>query len=370
MPFDAADRRHMHAALALAARGLGSVHPNPSVGCVLVRDGVVVGRGWTQPGGRPHGETEALRRAGAAARGATAYVSLEPCNHHGKTPPCTEALLAAGVARVVVACEDPDPRVAGSGVRRLRDAGVLVEAGLCAEEAFELNRGFFTRILHGRPLFTLKLATTLDGRIATHTHQSKWITGPDARAHGHALRASHDAIMVGIGTALADNPDLTCRLPGLAHRSPVRIVVDSRLRLPLTGRLATTAGTVATWVVTREDADPVRAATFADCGIEVLRVPADAAGLPDVARAAGLLGDRGITRVLVEGGSTLAASMLRAGLIDRLEWFRSAAVIGGDGVAAVAPFGVDDLAAAARFERVAVRRCGGDVVESYLRRDA
>ncbi|WP_029006712.1 bifunctional diaminohydroxyphosphoribosylaminopyrimidine deaminase/5-amino-6-(5-phosphoribosylamino)uracil reductase RibD [Azospirillum halopraeferens] len=369
MPFDADDRRHMLAALGLAARGLGTVMPNPAVGCVLVRDGTVVGRGWTQPGGRPHAETEALRRAGAAARGATAYVSLEPCNHHGKTPPCTEALLAAGVARVVVACEDPDPRVAGGGVHRLRAAGVAVDVGLCTAEALDLNRGFFSRILHGRPSFTLKLATTLDGRIATHGGESRWITGPEARARGHALRATHDAIMIGIGTALADDPELTCRLPGLSHRSPLRIVVDSRLRLPLTGRLAATARDVPTWILTREDADGTRAAAFTDCGVEVLRIPADGAGLPDVTRAGALLGERGVTRVLVEGGATLAASLLRAGLIDRVEWFRAASVIGGDGLAAVAPFGVDALAAAVRFTCTGVRRCGADVVESYVRVD-
>ncbi|MGQ9371797.1 bifunctional diaminohydroxyphosphoribosylaminopyrimidine deaminase/5-amino-6-(5-phosphoribosylamino)uracil reductase RibD [Azospirillum sp. ST 5-10] len=370
MPFDSDDLRHMQSALALAARGLGTVWPNPSVGCVLVRDGLVVGRGWTQPGGRPHGETEALRRAGAAARGATAYVSLEPCNHHGKTPPCTEALLEAGIGRVVVACEDPDPRVAGSGVRRLRDAGLEVEVGLCAEEAYELNRGFFTRILRGRPLFTLKLATTLDGRIATHGGESKWITGAAARAWGHRLRAGHDAIMIGVGTALADNPDLTCRLPGLAHRSPLRIVVDSRLRLPLTGRLVATARTVPTWIFTRDDADPLRIQAFTACGVEVLPLPADGAGLPDVVRAAAVLAERGITRVLVEGGATLAASLLRAALVDRLEWFRAARVIGGDGIAAVAPFGVDRLADAAAFRRIDVRRCGEDAVERYVRHDA
>jgi len=364
------DLRHMRAALALAARGLGNTWPNPSVGCVLVKDGTVVGRGWTQPGGRPHGETEALARAGEAARGATAYVSLEPCNHHGKTPPCSEALIAAGVARVVVACEDPDPRVAGGGVRRLREAGIAVDTGVCAEEAYELNRGFFTRILHDRPLFTLKLATTLDGRIATHGGESKWITGDTARAWGHGLRASHDAIMVGIRTALADDPELTCRLAGLEHRSPVRVIFDSRLRLPLTSKLAASAARVPTWLVTCVDPDPLRAEAFAGCGVQLIPVPPDGAGLPAPALAAKALAARGITRVLVEGGATLAASLLRARLVDRVEWFRAARVIGGDGIAAVAGFGVDRLAEAADFERVAVRRAGADVAESYVRRPA
>src|SRR5689334_20006331 len=217
------DLRSMRAALALARRGLGTVWPNPAVGCVIVSDGRVVGRGWTQPGGRPHGETEALRRAGEAARRATAYVSLEPCCHWGKTPPCVDALIAAGVRRVVVALEDPDPRVAGRGIARLRDAGVEVETGVCTEEAAEINAGFFCRLRLGRPLVTLKLATSLDGRIATRSGESQWITGPPARERSHLLRATHDAILVGTETVIADDPQLTCRLPGLADRSPVRV---------------------------------------------------------------------------------------------------------------------------------------------------
>lgn len=362
---DEADRRHMRAALALAERGLGSTWPNPSVGCVLVKDGRVVGRGWTQPGGRPHAETEALGRAGTAARGATAYVTLEPCNHHGRTPPCSEALIAAGVARVVVGCEDPDPRVSGGGLRRLRAAGIAVESGVLGEEAWALNRGFFSRILHARPLVTLKLASTLDGRIATRTGESRWITGDTARAWGHGLRARHDAIMIGSGTALVDDPELTCRLPGLAARSPVRLVVDGRLRLPLTARLVATARTVPTWVITRADADPARVAALTGCGVLVLPVAADAAGLPDLTAALKALAGRGITRVLAEGGATLAASLLRAGLVDRLEWFRAGLVIGGDGTPAVTGFGLETLAAAPRFARVAVRRAGPDLLESY-----
>lgn len=362
------DLHHMRSALALASRGLGTTWPNPAVGCVLVRDGAVVGRGWTQPGGRPHAETEALARAGAAARGATAYVTLEPCNHYGKTPPCALALVEAGVARVVVACQDPDPRVAGGGLERLRAAGIEVVTGVLEDEAWALNEGFFRRILDRRPLFTQKLATTLDGRIATRTGQSQWITGPVARAWGHGLRASHDAIMVGIRTALADDPELTCRLPGLSHRSPVRIVVDSRLRLPLTARLVATARAVPTWIVTRDDADTTRRQAFAECGIELVAVPPDAAGFPDLVAAAGALAERGLTRVLAEGGATLAASLLRAGLTDRLEWFRAAGVIGGDGLAAVAGFGVEALDGMPRFERIAVRAAGTDLVESYARR--
>ncbi len=362
------DLRHMRAALALAARGLGTVWPNPAVGCVIVRDGRVVGRGWTQPGGRPHAETEALARAGDQARGATAYVSLEPCSHHGRTPPCADALIRAGIARCVIACEDPDPRVAGAGLKRLREAGMAVDTGVCTEEAYELNRGFFTRILRDRPLVTLKAATTLDGRIATHGGESQWITGAAARARGHALRANHDAILVGIGTALADDPALTCRLPGLEGRSPVRIVVDGRLRLPLTSALVRTAKETPTWIVVMEGHDERRAAVLRDCGVELIVVPADAAGRPDLFAAMRAFAGRGLTRVLVEGGAALAASLLRADLVDRIEWFRAACLIGGDGVPAVLGFGVDRLSDAPRFERVGMRSVGADVEERYVRR--
>ncbi|HEX5079092.1 MAG TPA: bifunctional diaminohydroxyphosphoribosylaminopyrimidine deaminase/5-amino-6-(5-phosphoribosylamino)uracil reductase RibD, partial [Geminicoccaceae bacterium] len=225
------DRHFMAVALRLAARGLGSVWPNPAVGCVLVHGERIVGRGWTQPGGRPHGEVEALRRAGAAALGATAYVSLEPCAHYGRTPPCTMALLQAGVRRVVAATLDPDPRVDGRGIEQLRQAGVEVALGVGRAAAEALNAGFILRVRAGRPLVTLKLATSLDGRIATRRGDSRWITGEPARARAHLLRARHDAIMIGSGTALADDPSLTCRLPGLEERSPARVVLDRRLRL-------------------------------------------------------------------------------------------------------------------------------------------
>src|SRR5919202_715739 len=268
----------MRAALALARRGLGNTWPNPSVGCVVVRDGRVVGRGWTQPGGRPHAETEALARAGDASKGATAYITLEPCCHWGQTPPCTDALLVAGVARVVVAMEDPDPRVLGDGIDRLRSAGIEVTVGVCADEAAELNAGFTKRIVEGRPLTTLKLATTLDGRIATHRGESQWITGPAARERAHALRADHDAIMVGSNTVLVDNPLLTCRLPGLEHRSPVRLVVDSRLRVPLTARLVAGARQVPTWFVTLHHGDAARCEAFRSCGVELIEVDLDPGG--------------------------------------------------------------------------------------------
>lgn len=355
----------MRAALALARRGLGSVWPNPAVGCVIVNYGRVVGRGWTQPGGRPHGETEALRRAGSAAQGATAYVSLEPCCHWGRTPPCADALIAAGVQRVVVALEDPDRRVAGEGVRRLRAAGLEVETGLCAPEAAEVNAGFFCRLRLGRPLVTVKLATSLDGRIATRHGESQWITGPPARERAHSMRAAHDAIMVGTGTVLADDPQLTCRLPGLGHRSPVRVVIDRHLRIPPTMRLIADAGDNPTWVLTLPSADPARRAAFAASGVTVIDIDADPEGRIGLGAALAALGDRGITRLLVEGGGRLTAALVRAGLIDRLAWVHAPLLIGNDGIPAVAGFGLDVLAEAPRFERLSTETVGGDVLTVF-----
>jgi diaminohydroxyphosphoribosylaminopyrimidine deaminase/5-amino-6-(5-phosphoribosylamino)uracil reductase len=362
-----ADRQHMRAALALARRGLGTVWPNPAVGCVIVRDGRVLGRGWTQPGGRPHAETEALAMAGLAARGATVYVTLEPCAHHGKTPPCAEALVAAGVARVVVATGDPDPRVSGRGVEILVRAGIEVVEGVLEAEAAEVNAGFFLRVRENRPLVTLKLASTLDGRIATHSGESRWITGDAARASAHLLRAEHDVIMIGSGTALADNPELTCRLPGLGERSPVRVVVDGRLRLPLTSRLVAGASDIPTWVVTLEHGDAARRAVYEEAGVEVVGVPAGADGAVDLGAALSALADSGVTRVLAEGGAHLAAALLRANLVDRLVWFRAPRMMGGDGLPAAVSFGVDHLSQTPRFERIDARPVGEDMMETYIR---
>ena len=355
---------YMRAALVLARRGLGLVAPNPAVGCVLVRDGVVVGRGWTQPGGRPHAETEALRRAGAAARGATAYVTLEPCAHRGQTPPCAEALIEAGIARCVVAIEDPDPRVAGRGLRKLRDAGVAVSTGLLAAEAEALNAGFLKRIRTGRPLVLLKLASTLDGRIATHTGESRWITGEPARQFAHLLRRRYDAVMVGSGTVLADDPELSVRLPGLGDPPPLRIVVDGRLRTPLTSKFVEQAPTHPSLILTLPG-DRLRHRAFIDCGVKLVEVPPDGDGNIDLDVALAELGRLGLTRVLVEGGATLAASLLRRKLVDRLAWFRSAGLIGGDGLAAIKPFGTDRLAEQARGIRLSIMRIGEDLLETF-----
>ncbi len=345
----------MAAALSLAARNLGQTWPNPAVGCVIVDErGHVVGRGWTQRGGRPHAETEALKMAGERARGGTAYVTLEPCSHHGKTPPCAEALVAAGIKRCVAAIEDPDPRVSGRGLAKLREAGIAVEAGVLAERARELNAGFLTRITRGRPLVALKLATSLDGRIATRAGESRWITGEEARAFGHRLRATHDAIAVGSGTVLADDPELTCRLQGLEDRSPVRLVFDRRGRIPATAKIL--AGGPPTWLIGETAGKVKNAAQF----IEIMKDTT-----PEEVLAK--LGEAGLTRILVEGGAVLATALLKAGLVDRLYWFRAPIVIGGDGLPGVMPMDVDRLAQGVGLRCVGRRALGNDVLELYER---
>ncbi|CCQ73830.1 bifunctional: diaminohydroxyphosphoribosylaminopyrimidine deaminase (N-terminal); 5-amino-6-(5-phosphoribosylamino) uracil reductase [Magnetospira sp. QH-2] len=360
----------MRVALSLAGRGLGRVWPNPAVGCLLVEgdgceSGGVVGRGWTQPGGRPHAETEALRRAGNAARGTTAYVTLEPCNHQGQTPPCSEALIKAGVTRVVAALRDPDPRTAGQGLETLSRAGIDVTEGVCEADAAELNAGFLLRVTKGRPLFTIKTATSLDGRIATHGGDSQWVTGDRARALGHQLRANHDAILVGIGTALTDNPSLTCRLPGLQGRSPLPVVLDSALRLPLDSLLVRRAKGEKVWVVCTERAAGDRKKALCDKGVEVIQVASAKDGRPDLRIMAKALGERGLTRVLVEGGGTVAGAFVADGLADRLAWFRAPRLIGGDGTPAFGTLGVDKLARTPYFQPSGRRQAEPDWMETY-----
>ncbi|PQO23467.1 bifunctional diaminohydroxyphosphoribosylaminopyrimidine deaminase/5-amino-6-(5-phosphoribosylamino)uracil reductase RibD, partial [Rhodobacteraceae bacterium WD3A24] len=267
------DRRFLSLALDLGARGLGATWPNPAVGCVIVREGRIIGRGWTAPGGRPHGEAVALARAGAGAQGATAYVSLEPCAHHGRTPPCAAALARAGIARVVTPMDDPDPRVAGRGHRMLREAGVELATGVMAGAAEAAHRGFLTRVRRGRPMVTLKLATSFDGRIATAAGESRWITGPQARRAVHALRATHDAVLVGGGTARADDPMLTVRDMG-AMPQPVRVVASRALDVPADGRLAASAGEVPVWLLHAAGAPPeARRAAWARAGARLIPVP-------------------------------------------------------------------------------------------------
>jgi diaminohydroxyphosphoribosylaminopyrimidine deaminase / 5-amino-6-(5-phosphoribosylamino)uracil reductase len=359
----AEDRRFMALALSLGRRGLGRVWPNPAVGCVIVAEGRIVGRGWTADGGRPHAETRALAQAGAAARGAAAYVTLEPCAHHGQTPPCAEALIAAGVARVVVAAGDPDPRVSGRGIALLRAAGIRVESGVMAAEALADHAGFLRRVTAGRPVVTLKLAATLDGRIATAAGQSRWITGPAARAMVHALRARHDAVMVGGGTARADDPALTVRGLGI-DRQPVRVVVSRHLDIPEDGQLARTAREVPLWLCHAAGSAGVaaweaRGAVCLPCAVAGAQVA------PESALQA--LAGKGLTRVFCEGGGGLAASLLGAGLVDEVVVFSAGMVIGAEGMPMVGALGVGALADAPRFGLAEVRDLAGDVMHRWVR---
>ncbi len=352
------DLHFMRLALQLGERAQGAAWPNPAVGCVLVADGRIVGRGWTGPGGRPHAETVALARAGAAARGSTAYVTLEPCAHHGRTPPCCEALVAAGVARVVVPMLDPDPRVDGRGIAALRAAGVVVDVGCLEAEARRAHAGFLARHAARRPMVTLKVAASLDGRIAVASGIGRWLTGERARAWAHRLRAEHDAVLVGSGTVLADDPDLTCRLPGLSRRSPVRVVLDRRLRLPLKSRLVRTARRRPVWVVTRSSADPAHRARLEAQGVRVELLPHERS--ERLADTLALLAESGITRLLVEGGREIATAFVRAGLVDRMVLFHAPILLGAEGVSMVGGLDVPRPDAAPRWIAVEDRSVGED----------
>ncbi|MDQ2089436.1 bifunctional diaminohydroxyphosphoribosylaminopyrimidine deaminase/5-amino-6-(5-phosphoribosylamino)uracil reductase RibD [Marimonas arenosa] len=359
------DTRFMALALSLGRRGLGQTWPNPSVGCVIVKNGRIVGRATTAPGGRPHAEPQALAQAGAAAKGATAYVSLEPCAHHGATPPCAEALIAAGVARVVAPLADSDPRVAGQGFDRLRAAGVAVITGVLAEAAAADHAGFFLRTEQGRPKVTLKLAASFDGRIATATGESQWITGPVARRAVHAMRASHDAVMIGGGTARADDPSLTVREMGM-ERQPVRIVVSRRLDLPMMSRLARSARDIPLWVIHGPDVDPALHEAWQGIGAQLVACELRGGQL-DLRSVLQALGDAGLTRVFCEGGGGLAASLLAADLVDELVGFTAGMVIGAEGLPAIGALGLARLIEAPRFELVESRPFGPDILHRWRR---
>jgi len=354
----------MRAALSLARRGLGETAPNPPVGCVVVRQGRVVGRGRTAPGGRPHAETQALEMAGAAAKGATAYVTLEPCSFTGKTPPCARALAEAGIARVVIGASDPNPKVNGQGVAMLRQAGIAVTEGVLRDEAQAVIAGFAMVMTHGRPLLRLKLASTLDGRIATHERESQWLTGEPARRAAHAMRGRHDAVLVGVGTVLSDDPELTCRIEGFQRAKLVRVVVDSHLRTPLMSKLVRGAAQTPVWILHRDGADAARRRALAGAGVKLIELPASAAGV-DLPAALQALGRLGLTRVLAEGGGTLAAGLLRADLVDRLAWFHAPGIMGADGWPAAQAFGVAKLADMPRFTPVAHELWGDDMLTTF-----
>jgi diaminohydroxyphosphoribosylaminopyrimidine deaminase / 5-amino-6-(5-phosphoribosylamino)uracil reductase len=331
---EADDARFMALALTLGRRGLGNTWPNPAVGAVVVKDGKIVGRGWTQPGGRPHAETLALKRAGRAARGATLYVTLEPCSHEGKTPPCADAVIRAGVARVVSALQDSNPEVEGRGHERLRGKNIAVEVGLGADEAQRAHIGHFRRMRDGRPHVLLKLAVSSDGKVGAAGRQPVEITAEEARRLVFLLRAQSDAILVGLGTVMADNPSLTSRLPGMRERSPIRVVLDAQLRVPLSMNVVSTARENPTWIFCAPQASVMAETILREKGVEVFRVPSTDGRL-DLASVLTVLAERGITRLMVEGGPRVAASFVSADLVDEAVIFHAPIAIGADGVEAL-----------------------------------
>lgn len=333
------DSHYMKIALQLGARGLGLTAPNPSVGCVIVRDGMIVGRGRTARGGRPHAEPQALAQAGSQAEGATAYVTLEPCSHHGKTPPCADALIKAGITRAVIALEDPHPDVAGNGIAMLRNAGIEVLLDIEKESALQQHKGFLLTTLEQRPMVTVKLATSQDEKIARPKGQEQWITGECARHFAHKLRYTHDAILVGSGTVLADNPLLTCRLPGLEDASPTRIILDRRLRIPTDSALVQSAKHVPLWIVTApSQLDSVKGERLRTAGAEL--IPYDG---EDTAPLLTLLATRGITRLLVEGGREVASRFVNDTLVDELIWIQAPVTIGESGTPALSDRKLSDI---------------------------
>jgi diaminohydroxyphosphoribosylaminopyrimidine deaminase/5-amino-6-(5-phosphoribosylamino)uracil reductase len=368
------DQRFMALALTLGRRGLGNAWPNPAVGAVVVKDGILVGRGWTQPGGRPHAEVEALRRAGAAARGATLYATLEPCSHHGQTPPCVDAILAAGVSRVVSALEDPNPKIAGEGHARLRARGVGVDVGLASDQALRVHAGHFRRVRDGRPHVTLKLAVSADGKAGLPGRRPAQITGEAARARVQQMRAMNDAVVTGIGTVLADDPQLNVRLPGMEARSPVRVVLDSLLRLPASSQLAHSATRTLDWVfvdasakeTARQSAKPDHERALTDAGVEVLRVPG-ANGRLDLSAVLRALAGRGITRVMVEAGPILSGAFLAADLVDEAALFRSPNAL-GDGVDALEDLPLSVLTLSPKLRLVESEQVGADILQTFERK--
>lgn len=355
----------MALALSLGQRGLGHVWPNPAVGCVIVREGRVVGRGWTQPGGRPHAEPQALSQAGDAARGADVYVSLEPCAHHGQTPPCAQALIDARVARVFVALEDPDQRVRGQGMAMLRNAGIDVQSGILEADARRAHAGFLSRVENDRPFVALKLASSFDGRIATGTGESQWITGPEARRLVHAMRARHDAVMVGGGTARKDDPALTVRGLGVAAQ-PTRVIVSRRLDVPLMGQLARSAHEVPVILCHGENAEPALTKAWDDLGATRLTCQSKAGRLDPVDVLHQLV-RHGLTRIFCEGGGALAASLLEADLVDELIGYTAGLVIGAEGVPSIGALGLNALSTAPRFELISSQRVGADIMHVWRR---
>lgn len=358
------DARFMALAFTLGRRGLGNTWPNPAVGAVIVKDNVIVGRGWTQVGGRPHAEVEALRHAKKAALGATMYVTLEPCSHQGKSPPCADAIVKAGIARVVSALEDPNPEVAGQGHERLRAKGITVDIGLGADEARRVHAGHIMRVQNGRPYVTLKLAVSADGKAGLADRKPVTITGEEARTRVFQMRAASDAIMVGIGTVLSDNPQLTCRLPGMFERSPVRVVLDATLKLPLATSVVATVRETPTWVFTSSKPSAIAEEILQQKGCKVFRV-GDVDGRLDLDAVLKVLAEQGITRLMVEGGPKVAGAFAAAGLVDALALLRGEKSIGASGIEPLEGMPLDGFTG--QLRACGSEKLGPDTIETYER---
>lgn len=366
----AADVPYMQQALELARGGAGYVSPNPLVGCIIVKDGQVVGRGYHQRFGGPHAEVYALQEAGPRARGAALYVNLEPCSHTGKTPPCAAAVVQAGIGRVVVALRDPNPLVAGGGLARLQQAGIAITLGVCEAEARQLNEAFLKYVTTRCPFVTLKCAISLDGKIATRTGASRWITGDLARAEVHRLRHATDAILVGIGTVLQDDPLLTTRLPDQRGVHALRVIVDSTVRLPLQAHVAQVAADCRTLVATTVRATAERQQQLQAQGIEIVSLPAYDDGRVNLEALLCHLGTRGVASVLVEGGAMLSATLLRRRLVDKVLFFVAPKIIGGDGISVIGACGVETMEQVIGVQDLTWQRLGEDVVlQAYLGRN-
>lgn len=359
----ATDERWMALALSLGRRAMGQTWPNPAVGCVIVNNGRLVGRGWTAKGGRPHAETEALAMAKGAARGATAYVTLEPCAHHGQTGPCATALVNAGVSRVVSALEDPDPRVSNGGHQILRDHGIAVTTGCLSDQARRDHAGFLRRLSDRRPFVSLKLATSFDGRIATSQGESQWITGPQSRRAVHLMRHQYDAVMVGSGTVLADDPTLNVRGLGITDQ-PLRVVLDSQARTPLGANLVKTAREIPLWILHGGSAPSGNIQALEKAGARCFQIADGGEGL-DLVDAMRVLADEGLTRVFCEGGGQLAASLLAADLVDQLIGFSAGLVLGAGGLPAVGPLPEAALSTFPRFALCEARQVGRDMLHIW-----
>jgi diaminohydroxyphosphoribosylaminopyrimidine deaminase / 5-amino-6-(5-phosphoribosylamino)uracil reductase len=358
------DARFMQLAFTLGRRGLGNTWPNPAVGAVIVKDGVIVGRGWTQPGGRPHAEVEALRQAKKAAQGATMYVTLEPCSHQGKTPPCADAIAKAGIARVVSALEDPNPEVVGQGHARLREKGITVDIGPGADEARRAHAGHIMRVTKARPHVTLKLAVSADDKAGLAGRKPAPITGEAAWVRVFQMRAASDAILIGIGTVLSDNPQLTCRLPGMFERSPVRVVLDAKLTLPLSTSVVATVRDTPTWVFTSSKPSAIAEEILQQKGCQVFRV-GDVEGRLDLEEVLKVLAGQGITRLMVEGGPRVAGALAAAHLVDELALLRGEKNIGATGIEAIEGMPLDGLTG--QLQSRGREKLGADTLEIFER---